>query len=134
MSSTQESTAQPQQVTAHQTGTPPPPSIPQPPPLPKDGQPSTQPMQQAAQAALPVDGNIPPTAQVQQHADMLQNATKALQAAAMAQHQAWLAYKGCENLAKAQARTDRWTRDLKIRQVKDEFKTPADKKVKFLEI
>ena len=131
MSSSQDSTAQPQQVTAHQTGTPPPSTVPQPPPLPQDGHPSTQPKQQAA---LPVDGNIPPTVQDQQQADMLQNATNALQAAAMAQHQAGLAFKGCENLAKAQARTDRWTCDLTIHQVKDEFKTPADKKVKILEI
>ena len=56
-------------------------------------------------------------------------ANNALQAAAMAQHQASYALKGCENLAKAQARTVRWTRDLKISQVKGEFKSPQDKKV-----
>ena len=73
--------------------------------------------------ALLVDGNAPSP-----------SANNALQAAAMAQAQAGFAIQSCENLAKAQARADRWTRDLKIRQVKDEFKTPADKKVNFAEI
>ena len=84
-----------------------------PPPLLKDGHPCCPPL---------VDGNAPSP-----------SANNALQAAAMAQAQAGFAIQSCENLAKAQARADRWTRDLKIRQVKDEFKTPADKKVNFAE-
>ena len=66
--------------------------------------------------------------------NILFNANHAMQSAAMAQQQAGLAFLSCANLAKAQAKSDRWARHLEISQVKSQFKTPADKKVIFWNI
>ena len=115
MSSTQKSTDVPQQSSATQTDIQPPASASQPPTL--------------QQSAPLVDGNAPGSLD-----EGNAPTPTALQTAAMAQVQAGFAIKSCENLAKAQARADRWTRDLKIRQVKEEFKTPADKKVIFAKL
>ena len=156
MSSTAKSTEVQQLTTATQTDIQPPVTASQTPPSDQGGPPSVPVLQQSAPlvdgnapaslvdgfAPAPlVDGN-PPAPVVDGNPPALlvdgnapsPSANNALQAAAMAQAQAGFAIQSCENLAKAQARADRWTRDLKIRQVKDEFKTPADKKVNFAEI
>ena len=48
----------------------------------------------------------------------------------MAEKQARMASQHCETVAKAHAWTERWSRDLRIKQVivKAKFKTTADKK------
>ena len=61
--------------------------------------------------------------------NVLLNARYAMNSATMAQQQAGLAVLSCANLAKAQAKSDRWARNLEIGQVKSQFKSPADKKV-----
>ena len=61
--------------------------------------------------------------------NVLLNARYAMDSAAMAQQQAGLAVLSCANLAKAQAKSDRWARNLEIGQIKMQFKSPADKKV-----
>ena len=147
MSSTAKSTEGSQLSTATQTDIQPPVTASQTPPSDQGGPPTVPVLQQSAPLvdgnapASLVDGN-PPVPVVDGNPPALlvdgnapsPSANNALQAAAMAQAQAGFAIQSCENLAKAQARADRWTRDLKIRQVKDEFKTPADKKVNFAEI
>ena len=66
--------------------------------------------------------------------NVLLNARYAMDSAAMAQQQAGLAFLSCANLAKAQAKSDRWARNLEIGQVKMQFKSPADKKVITVEL
>ena len=61
--------------------------------------------------------------------NVILNNNYAVNTARWAEQQARMASQHCENLAKAHARTERWSRDLKITQEKGKFKTPADKKV-----
>lgn len=56
------------------------------------------------------------------------NANYAVNSATWAQQQAILAVHSCEVLAKAQAKSERWAKDLKIAQVKARFENPGDKK------
>jgi len=58
----------------------------------------------------------------------LLNANYALNSAAWAEAQARLASQQCEALAKSYAKTERWSRDLRINQEKAKYKAPADKK------
>ena len=55
------------------------------------------------------------------------NANFAVNAAMRAEHQSRLVSEHYESLAKAQARTERWSRDLKINQEIAKYKSPADK-------
>jgi len=56
------------------------------------------------------------------------NAHIVMNTATWAQQQAQIAVNSCEALAKSQAKSDRWARDLKISQVKARFDSPGDKK------
>jgi len=58
----------------------------------------------------------------------LMNANFAINSAAWAEQQAKLASQQCDALAKSYAKTERWSRDLKITQEKAKYKSPADKK------
>ena len=56
------------------------------------------------------------------------NNNYAVNTARYAEQQSRMAAQHCESLAKANARTERWSRDLRITQEKAKYKTPADKK------
>ena len=115
-----------------------------PPQLPPPQLPPGQGAGQQQQGAVPLVVGQPGQGQggINQHVavngngmqNILFNANHAMQSAAMAQQQAGLAFLSCANLAKAQAKSDRWARHLEISQVKSQFKTPADKKVIFWNI
>lgn len=62
------------------------------------------------------------------HGNALLNANYAMNSAAWAEQQARLASQQCEALAKSYAKTERWSRDLRINQEKAKYKAPADKK------
>ena len=62
------------------------------------------------------------------HGNALLNANYAMNSAAWAEQKARLASQQCEALAKSYAKTERWSRDLRINQEKAKYKAPADKK------
>ena len=59
------------------------------------------------------------------------NYNVAFQAAIRAQGQANVALDSCMRLAKIQARADRGTREMRVKQEKAKYRNPADKKVNF---
>ena len=58
----------------------------------------------------------------------LLNANYALNTASWAEQEARAATQACSDLAKAQARAERWAKDLKISQEKEKYSSPSDKK------
>ena len=58
----------------------------------------------------------------------LLNANYALNTASWAEQEARAATQACSDLAKAQARAERWAKDLKITQEKQKYRSPSDKK------